>query len=131
MEFEVGYGETSTVVFTDENDPYGIRGSFFNEEEFAICNYVNHNNDYATIFVNRDDVVYKHLFLDRLWYDGYYMGVTWLNGREQYSIFDLNGDGIKTSLSPHQGIYYDYNNDGFAEKLSWSAYGDGVLADVA
>ena len=46
-------------------------------------------------------------------------------------IFDLNGDGIKTSLSPHQGIYYDYNNDGFAEKLSWSAYGDGVLADVA
>ena len=42
-------------------------------------------------------------------------------------IFDLNGDGIKTSLSPHQGIYYDYNNDGFAEKLSWSAYGDGVL----
>lgn len=94
LEFEVGYGETSTVVFTDENDPYGIRGSFFNEEEFAICNYVNHNNDYATIFVNRDDVVYKHLFLDRLWYDGYYMGVTWLNGREQYSIFDLNGEPV-------------------------------------
>ena len=91
--FEVGYGETSTVVFTDENDPYGIRGSFFNEEEFAICKYGGYNNC-ATIFVNRDDVVYKHLFLDRLWYDGYYMGVTWLNGREQYSIFDLNGEPV-------------------------------------
>ena len=93
LEFEVGYGETSEVVFTSEI-PYPVSCYFFNEEEFAIYKYANHNNDYATIFVNGDDVVYKHLFLDRLWYDGYYMGVTWLNGREQYSIFDLNGEPV-------------------------------------
>ena len=92
--FEVGYGETSSVVFiADEGDPYPISCYFFNEEEFAIYKYGGYNNC-ATIFVNRDDVVYKHLFLDRLWYDGYYMGVTWLNGREQYSIFDLNGEPV-------------------------------------
>ena len=90
LEFEVGYGETSTVVFTDENDPYGIRGSFFNEEEFAISKV----GCYATIFIREGGVMYKNLFVHRLWYDGYYMGVTWLNGREQYSIFDLNGEPV-------------------------------------
>ena len=46
-------------------------------------------------------------------------------------VFDMNGDGIKTSISAYQGIYYDYNNDGFAEKMAWAADGDGVLvADI-
>ena len=42
-------------------------------------------------------------------------------------VLDMNGDGIKTSISAYQGIYYDYNNDGFAEKMAWGADGDGVL----
>lgn len=42
-------------------------------------------------------------------------------------LFDLNGNGIKTSIYAAQGIHYDYNNDGFAEKISWATEGDGVL----
>ena len=46
-------------------------------------------------------------------------------------VLDMNGDGIKTSISAYQGIYYDYNNDGFAEKMAWGVEGDGVLvADI-
>ena len=102
--FEVGYGETSTVVFTDENDPYGIRGSFFNEEEFAIC------KDYATIFVNGDDVVYKPLGIGRLWYDGYYWGRTW-NGNVS-TVFDLNGDIVFT-----QDESFEYGYLGDSDKM--------------
>lgn len=104
LEFEVGYGETSTVVFTDENDPYGIRGSFFNEEEFAIC------KDYATIFVNGDDVVYKPLGIGRLWYDGYYWGRTW-NGNVS-TVFDLNGDIVFT-----QDESFEYGYLGDSDKM--------------
>ncbi len=42
-------------------------------------------------------------------------------------LFDLNGDGINTTSSPFIGVNYDYNNDGFAERISWAADGDGVL----
>lgn len=42
-------------------------------------------------------------------------------------LFDLNGDGIQTTSTPYQGRNYDYNNDGFAEKIAWAANGDGVL----
>ena len=42
-------------------------------------------------------------------------------------LFDLNGDGIQTTVTPYQGRNYDYNNDGFAEKIAWADNGDGVL----
>ncbi len=42
-------------------------------------------------------------------------------------IFDLNGDGIQTTTTPYQGVKYDYNNDGFAERIAWAAKDDGVL----
>ncbi len=41
-------------------------------------------------------------------------------------VFDLNGDGIRTT-KVYQGMYLDYNNDGFAERLAWADYNDGVL----
>ena len=41
-------------------------------------------------------------------------------------LFDLNGDGIKTT-STNQGLNYDYNNDTFAEKIAWADEYDGVL----
>jgi len=42
-------------------------------------------------------------------------------------LFDLNGDGIQTTVTQYQGRNYDYNNDGFAEKIAWADNGDGVL----
>lgn len=105
LEYEIGYGETSSVVFIidsvvyESDRYYSVGGCFFNEEEFAISTSGSqgdgHVSDFATIFVNGNDVVYKHLFLDRLWYDGYYVGTSWTNGvGYQYSIFDLNGDVV-------------------------------------
>lgn len=104
LEFEVGYGETSSVVFIDENNRYGIVGYFFNKEEFAIC------KDYATIFVNGDDVVYKPLGIGRLWYDGYYWGRTW-NGNVS-TVFDLNGDIVFT-----QDESFEYGYLGDSDKM--------------
>jgi len=42
-------------------------------------------------------------------------------------VFDLNGDGLKTT-TVGQGTYFDHNNDGFAESSAWADYNDGVLA---
>lgn len=41
-------------------------------------------------------------------------------------IFDLNGDGVKTT-NVTNGIYLDYENDGFAESTAWADQNDGVL----
>ena len=41
-------------------------------------------------------------------------------------VMDLNGDGVKTTIAA-QGINFDYNNDGFAEKIAWANIDDGVL----
>ena len=112
LEFEVGYGETSEVVFTSEI-PYPVSCYFFNEEEFAIYKYRGYNN-YATIFVNGDDVVYKPLGIVRLWYDGYYVGCSLPRETgDPYSIFDSKGEfvyNIERGLS--EGVIpvslYDY-----------------------
>ena len=108
LEFEVGYGETSEVVFTSEI-PYPVSCYFFNEEEFAIYKYGDYNN-YATIFVNGDDVVYKPLGIGRLWYDGYYWGRTW-NGNVS-TVFDLNGDIVFT-----QDESFEYGYLGDSDKM--------------
>lgn len=110
LEFEVGYGESYSVVFiADEGDPYPVSCYFFNEEEFAIYKYGGYNN-YATIFVNGDDVVYKPLGIGRLWYDGYYWGRTW-NGNVS-TVFDLNGDIVFT-----QDESFEYGYLGDSDKM--------------
>lgn len=41
-------------------------------------------------------------------------------------ILDLNGDGIRTT-NTQNGIYFDHEADGFAEKSSWISNEDGIL----
>ena len=41
-------------------------------------------------------------------------------------MIDLNGDGIKTTTL-NNGIYFDNNKDGFAEKTAWVGADDGIL----
>ncbi|TKJ87052.1 hypothetical protein PaeCFBP13512_19050 [Paenibacillus sp. CFBP13512] len=41
-------------------------------------------------------------------------------------VLDLNGDGISTS-SVDEGIYFDYDGDGFSEKTGWVNNEDGLL----
>lgn len=41
-------------------------------------------------------------------------------------VLDLNGDGVKTTIAA-QGINFDYNNDGFSERIAWADPEDGVL----
>lgn len=118
LEFEVGYGESYSVVFiADEGDPYLISCYFFNEEEFAIYRHNTYSvdNDYATIFVNGNDVIYNHFCgIVRLWYDGYYVGCSLPRETgDPYSIFDSKGEfvyNIERGLS--EGVIpvslYDY-----------------------
>lgn len=42
-------------------------------------------------------------------------------------ILDLNSDGVMGTTSIKHGIYLDFDNDGFAEKMSWANKGDGIL----
>lgn len=127
LEFEVGYGETSKVVFTSEI-PYPVSCYFFNEEEFAIYKYRTCG---VTIFVNKKDVIYKNLYINRLWYDGYYVGYNLpfdQHGNNQYSVFDLNGDvvydiedGLRDEIIPVSLYDYistsDYDNIITAERV--------------
>ena len=41
-------------------------------------------------------------------------------------ILDLNGDGVKTT-SKENGVYFDHENDGFAERTGWVSAEDGLL----
>lgn len=41
-------------------------------------------------------------------------------------LVDLNGDGIKTT-SVENGVYFDHQKDGFAERSAWVDEDDGVL----
>ena len=40
---------------------------------------------------------------------------------------DLNGDGVIGTTSVADGVYFDHENDGFAEKTGWISAEDGVL----
>ena len=42
-------------------------------------------------------------------------------------IFDLNGDGIRTTSLDDSTAYFDLDGDGFAEKVAWVGDGDGLL----
>ncbi|PWL80740.1 hypothetical protein DBY21_00935 [Candidatus Gastranaerophilales bacterium] len=42
-------------------------------------------------------------------------------------LIDIDGDGIETT-SVENGVYFDQENDGFAEKSAWVGKDDGVLA---
>lgn len=41
-------------------------------------------------------------------------------------ILDLDGDGVET-LGKEDGVYFDHNGDGFAEKTGWAGKDDGLL----
>ena len=41
-------------------------------------------------------------------------------------IFDLNGDGVKT-VSVADGVHFDFDKNGFAEKIGWVSAEDGLL----
>ncbi len=44
-------------------------------------------------------------------------------------VFDLDGDGIELSAMNGTGaVYFDMDNDGFAERAGWITGGDGLLA---
>ena len=42
-------------------------------------------------------------------------------------IFDLNGDGIRTTSLDDSTAYFDLDGDGFAERVAWVGDGDGLL----
>ncbi|MDE5965451.1 MAG: hypothetical protein K2G89_01270, partial [Lachnospiraceae bacterium] len=41
-------------------------------------------------------------------------------------IFDMDGDGIET-VSVKDGVHFDFDNNGFAEKIGWIGVDDGLL----
>jgi len=41
-------------------------------------------------------------------------------------ILDLDGNGVSVT-PPENGVYFDHNGDGFAERSSWASKGDGFL----
>ena len=41
-------------------------------------------------------------------------------------IFDLNGDGVKT-VTLADGVHFDFDKNGFAEKIGWVSAEDGLL----
>lgn len=50
-----------------------------------------------------------------------------LHGRRQSPlVLDLDGDGIET-LGTDSGVYFDHNNNGFAELTGWISPDDGLL----
>lgn len=42
-------------------------------------------------------------------------------------IFDLNNDGVLETTDINNGVYFDHENDGFAESSAWVGDNDGVL----
>ena len=42
-------------------------------------------------------------------------------------ILDLNNDGVLETTNINNGIYFDHENDGFAEASSWVGKNDGIL----
>lgn len=44
-------------------------------------------------------------------------------------VLDLDGDGKIEISDIKGGIYFDYNGDGFAEKMAWCSGGDGILVN--
>ena len=49
------------------------------------------------------------------------------NRRADPIILDLNGNGVADTVSRTQGVYYDLNHNGFAERTGWVGSGDGLL----
>ena len=43
-------------------------------------------------------------------------------------ILDLNGDGVQTLALADSGVWFDLNNNGFAERTGWVSSEDGLLA---
>ena len=43
-------------------------------------------------------------------------------------ILDLNGDGVRTTALADSGVWFDLNNNGFAERTGWVSSEDGLLA---
>ena len=42
-------------------------------------------------------------------------------------IIDLDGDGVKSIALNHSSVFFDLDNDGFAEKIAWVGPHDGLL----
>ena len=42
-------------------------------------------------------------------------------------IFDLNNDGVLETTDINNGVYFDHENDGFAEASAWVGENDGIL----
>ena len=43
-------------------------------------------------------------------------------------VLDLNGDGVQTLALADSGVWFDLNNNGFAERSGWVSSEDGLLA---
>jgi len=71
----------------------------------------------------------SHNFLDRMndIVGGFQQAEAAAPIRRDPIIFDLNGDGIKTTTVAN-GTYFDHGNDGFAESSAWVDSNDGILA---
>ncbi|WP_275271279.1 hypothetical protein [Limnobacter sp. P1] len=42
-------------------------------------------------------------------------------------ILDLDGDGVETLNMADTSVYFDHNNDGFAQRTGWAGADDGIL----
>ena len=47
--------------------------------------------------------------------------------KEDPLIFDLNNDSVLSTTDIDNGVYFDHENDGFAEASAWVGRNDGIL----
>ena len=53
----------------------------------------------------------------------------WTDWMHEPIVLDLDYDGKIEISDIKGGIYFDYNGDGFAEKMAWCMGGDGILVN--
>ena len=121
---------------------YGAEGveKFIDTSNFVIAGLAYHAADGTIKFVDTTgnliaDGVWGSYSLLRGWFSNGLKGIQDLFNsataappvRVDPLIFDLDGDGIKTTSLDQSRAYFDLDNNGFAERTAWVDASDGML----
>ena len=121
---------------------YGAEGveKFIDTSNFVIAGLAYHAADGTIKFVDTTgnliaDGVWGGYSLLRGWFSNGLKGIQDLFNsataappvRVDPLIFDLDGDGIKTTSLDQSRAYFDLDNNGFAERTAWVDASDGLL----
>ena len=121
---------------------YGAEGveKFIDTSKFVIEGLAYHAADGTIKFVDTTgnliaDSVWGSYSLLRGWFSNGLKGIQDLFNsataaapvRVDPLIFDLDGDGIKTTSLDRSRTYFDLDNNGFAERTAWVDASDGLL----